>query len=53
MVAHGTVISLLVARHNEIDAHDLWRDLGLPSFCVLSAQGFEIQEIVSNPIPEA
>ena len=45
MVAHGTVISLLVARHNDIDAFDFWQRLGLPSFCVLSVPDFELQEV--------
>ena len=45
MVAHGTVISLLVTRHNDIDAFGFWQRLGLPSFCVLSVPGFELQEV--------
>ena len=48
IVAHGTVISLLVARYNDLDAHALWRSLGLPSFCVLSAGGLRLQETVPN-----
>ena len=44
VVAHGTVISLFVARYNEVDAYDLWQKLGLPSFCVLSVPGFEMRE---------
>lgn len=48
VVAHGTVISLLVARHNEVDAYGFWRELGLPSFCILSAPGFELQEVVPD-----
>ena len=51
MVAHGTVISLLVARHNDIDAHELWRSLGLPSFCVLAVPGFELQEACFSLVP--
>ncbi len=45
IVAHGTVISLLVARHNDIDALGFWQRLGLPSFCVLAVPGFELQEV--------
>ena len=48
IVAHGTVISLLVARHNELDAYALWRSLGLPSFCVLSAEDLRLREAVPN-----
>ena len=36
IVAHGTVISLFVARYNDVEPYELWRRLGLPSFCVLS-----------------
>jgi hypothetical protein len=46
--AHGTVISLLVARHNDLDAYALWRSRGLPSFCVLSAEGLRLREAVPN-----
>lgn len=49
IVAHGTVISLFVARHNGIDAYALWRDLGLPSFCVLSP-GFRQERIIRRVI---
>ncbi len=48
IVAHGTVISLLVARHSDLDASALWRSLGLPSFCVLSAEGLRLREAVPN-----
>lgn len=48
IVAHGTVISLLVARYNDLDAYALWRSLGLPSFCVLSADDFQLQETVPS-----
>jgi broad specificity phosphatase PhoE len=51
MVAHGTVISLLVARHNDIDAFGFWQKLGLPSFCVLSVPGFELQEVSFSLVP--
>jgi broad specificity phosphatase PhoE len=51
MVVHGTVISLLVAQHNNIDAHELWRSLGLPSFCVLSVPGFELEEACLSLMP--
>ena len=48
IVAHGTVISLLVARHNDLDAQALWRSLGLPSFCVLSAEDLQLREAVTT-----
>ena len=51
IIAHGTVISLLVAQHNDIDAHELWQSLGLPSFCVLSVPGLELREASFSPMP--
>ncbi len=36
VVAHGTVITLLIARHNRVEPYQCWRRLGLPSFAVLS-----------------
>lgn len=32
LVAHGTVISLLVSRANQLDGFGLWKRLGLPSW---------------------
>lgn len=46
VVAHGTVISLLVARYEDLDPYALWRGLGRPSFCVLSAEDFQLREII-------
>lgn len=37
IVAHGTVISLFVAHAVGLDALDVWKRLGLPSFAVLLA----------------
>ncbi len=51
IVAHGTAISLLVALHNDIDAHEIWQCLGLPSFCVLSVPSLELREVSFGPIP--
>jgi len=39
IVAHGTVITLLVAAHNQIEPFPLWQNLGLPSFVVLALPG--------------
>ncbi len=44
IVARDTEISLLVARHNGLDAYALWRSLGLPSFCILSAEKLQLRE---------
>ena len=34
-ITHGTVISLFVAAHNDIDGFELWKQLACPSFVVL------------------
>jgi hypothetical protein len=39
-------ISLLVAPYNDLDAYTLWRRLGLPSFCRLSAEDLRLRETV-------
>lgn len=49
VVAHGTVNALLVARHNGLDAHELWKELDLPSFCVLSPD-FRLREVVGRMV---
>ncbi len=46
IVAHGRVISLLVARANAIDGFDLWRRLGLPSFVVVDPSDWRVIEVV-------
>lgn len=45
VVAHGTMISLFVARYNGVEPHGLWQRLGLPSLCVLAVPGFGMQEV--------
>ena len=37
VVSHGTVITLLVASHNDIDPVAFWRDLAMPAVVELSA----------------
>lgn len=46
IVAHGTVISLLVAAHNPIEPFVLWQQLTMPSFVVLSLPKFALLERV-------
>jgi broad specificity phosphatase PhoE len=38
VIAHGTVITLFVARHNPIEAMDLWRRLKTPSYVALDME---------------
>jgi broad specificity phosphatase PhoE len=48
VIAHGTVISLFVALHVDIEPMSLWRRLGLPSFVVLRLPMFSIEEIAET-----
>jgi broad specificity phosphatase PhoE len=47
-VAHGRVISLFVARRNDLDPYDLWLRLGLPSVVVLRMPDYRIEELVEH-----
>ena len=47
VVAHGTVISLFVARKNEMP-FEFWKRLGLPSIIVLSLPDFQVEEVIEN-----
>jgi broad specificity phosphatase PhoE len=51
IVAHGTVISLFVARATGIDPFNLWVRLGLPSFVALSWPCVGVLSIVENVPP--
>jgi broad specificity phosphatase PhoE len=42
VVAHGTVISLFVARHTGIEPFPFWRSLSLPSFVVHSLPDYRV-----------
>ncbi len=48
VVAHGTVISLYVARHAGVEPLPLWRRLGLPSFVVLSLPDLGMIDVIEN-----
>ena len=48
VVAHGTVITLFVARTNSIDAFDFWQRLGLPSYVVLSLPDLSIVRVIER-----
>jgi len=48
VVAHGRVISLFVARNNDLDPYVLWARLGLPSFVVLGLTDYRIEKIVDR-----
>lgn len=48
VVAHGRVISLFVARRNDLDAFALWERLGLPSFVALEVPGYRTLDVVDR-----
>lgn len=48
IVAHGTVITLFVARHAGLEPFPFWKRLGLPSFVVLSLPEYAVQRVVER-----
>lgn len=48
VVAHGTVISLFVAKKTGMDAFGLWRRLGLPALAVLSLPDFKLEKVIED-----
>jgi broad specificity phosphatase PhoE len=49
VVTHGTVLSLLVSRHNPIEPFALWDALKLPSYVVLEGANLVMSGSVRNP----
>ncbi len=50
VVAHGTVISLFVARYAGVDAFDLWQRLDLPSFVALDWPSGAVIDVVESVV---
>jgi len=48
IVAHGTVMSLFVARTAGLEPFPFWKRLGLPAFVVLSRPEFNLVELVQR-----
>lgn len=48
VVSHGTVITLFLSRVLDVDSYGFWRQLGLPSFCVLESPGNTLREVVTD-----
>ena len=53
VVAHGTVISLFVARHNGLDSFAFWQRLGMPACISLEMHGFKMLENWSPAKPHS
>lgn len=48
IVAHGTVIALLVAAHNrDHSGFALWREMKLPSLVILSLPAYSVEQIIN------
>jgi broad specificity phosphatase PhoE len=48
IVAHGTVITLLVAHYAGVEPLSFWRRLGMPALVVLALPGYELLEVVER-----
>jgi len=48
IVAHGTVMTLLVAAANQLDPLVFWSRLGLPAYVVLDLPDYRMREIVER-----
>ncbi len=52
VVAHGTVITLLVARRAGLEPFPFWKRLGLPSFVALSLPDHAMQTVCDHIEPD-
>jgi broad specificity phosphatase PhoE len=50
VVAHGTVITLLVSKFNTVEAFAFWKKLDLPSFVVLSLPSHKLVKLVEGVV---
>lgn len=48
IVAHGTVITLFVARHAGVAPIPFWKSLGMPAVVVMTVPEFELVEVVEQ-----
>lgn len=51
VVSHGAVISLFVARANDLDPYSVWIELGFASFVVLSRPGYSLRDLIHDSAP--
>jgi broad specificity phosphatase PhoE len=49
-ITHGTVMSLFVGAHNDVDAFALWKQLRCPSFVVLQPGMLALVEVVPDAV---
>ena len=48
LITHGTVMSLFVSRLTALEPFSLWKQLGLPSWIILSHPGFELMGVIKS-----
>ena len=48
VVTHGTVLALFLAARSSRNGFDLWREMGLPSFAVLSLPDYRLEQLQSK-----
>ena len=48
IISHGTVMTLFIARHNEIALIPFWEELGMPAYVLLDREDFSVTEIVND-----
>jgi 2,3-bisphosphoglycerate-dependent phosphoglycerate mutase len=48
VATHGTVMTLFIARANDLAPIPFWKSLGLPAFAVLSLPGFRLLKVVES-----
>jgi broad specificity phosphatase PhoE len=46
VVSHGTVISLFVCSRNDVDPHQFWQSLEMPSVVVMTLETFELETVL-------
>lgn len=51
VVSHGTVIALFAAPIAKMDAFQLWRQMGLPSYLVIETDGMTLTTLSEKPLP--
>ncbi len=51
VVAHGTVITLFVARRAGLEPFPFWKRLGLPAFVALSLPDYAVQSVSDHIEP--
>jgi broad specificity phosphatase PhoE len=49
VVSHGTVLSLLLSRYNNLDAYPVWKAMGMPTYIAVDLPDFKIYKTWTPP----